>query len=113
MRGFRWQALRACTEDIELEKEIKNSKSGLRRYIIRRRALRTVMNENHDPLIHKFPPEIASHIFIQYAPPSALFDKDIGVPRYISVRCARNGDSWPGQHHSFGPRSSLDPHPAI
>ena len=34
--------------------------------------------------------------------------KMIEVPRYISVRCVGNGDSWPGQHHSFGPRSSLD-----
>jgi hypothetical protein len=38
---------------------------------IRRRALRTTMNENHDPLIHRFPPEIASHIFTQYSPPNA------------------------------------------
>ena len=33
-------------------------------------------DENHDRFIHKFPPETVSHIFIDYGPPSTLFDKD-------------------------------------
>jgi hypothetical protein len=72
----------ACTEDIELEKEINELEkeineleSRVAKIYIRRRALRTTMNENHDPLIHQFPPEIASQIFIQCSPPSACFDK--------------------------------------
>ena len=28
----------------------------------------------------------------------------VGIIHYISVRCARNGGSWPGQHQGFGPR---------
>jgi len=57
---------------------------------LRRRALRTVMNENHDRLIHQFPPEIASHIFIQYAPPSALLDKgDRSTPLYLGAVCQK------------------------
>ena len=60
----------ACTEDIKLEQEIRELEQMIEKLHNRRRALRTVMNENHDHLIHKFPPEIASHIFIQYAPPS-------------------------------------------
>jgi len=55
---------------------------------IRRRALRTVMNANHDHLIHRFPPEIASHIFIQYSPPSDCFDKkDKSSPLYLGAVC--------------------------
>jgi len=65
----------ACTEDIELEKEMNELEIKIEKVHIRRRALRTAMNENHDPLIHKFPPEIASHIFTQYSPPSASIDK--------------------------------------
>jgi hypothetical protein len=65
----------ACDEDIELEKEKKELEIRIEKIDLRRRALRTVMNENHDRLILRFPPEIASHIFIQYAPPSALFNK--------------------------------------
>ena len=53
---------------------------------LKHRALRTVMNDNHDRLIHKFPPEIASHIFIQYAPPSALLDND-SSPLYLGAAC--------------------------
>ena len=62
----------ACTEDIELEKEMDELEIRVEKIHIRRRALRTVMNQNHDCLIHKLPPEIISHIFVQpqYAPPS-------------------------------------------
>jgi hypothetical protein len=56
----------------------------------RRRALRTVMNENHDHLIHKFPPEIASHIFIQYAPPSMYRDReDRSTPLLLGAVCRK------------------------
>ena len=72
----------ACTENIKLEQEVQELEQQIQELekMIeelhnRRRALRTVMNENHDHLIHKFPPEIASHIFIQYAPPSVSENK--------------------------------------
>jgi len=65
----------ACTEDIELEKEIGELERSIEKLQSRRRALRTVMNENHDHLIHKFPPEIVSLIFIRYAPPSTYREK--------------------------------------
>src|SRR6266567_1052817 len=57
----------ACAEDIELEQAIKALGSCTKKKHQKRRALRTVMNENHDPFIHKFPPEISFQIFIQYA----------------------------------------------
>jgi hypothetical protein len=80
----------ACTEDIELEKEINELEIRIEKILIKRRALRTAMNENHDHLIHKFPPEIASHIFIQYAPPSALFDQDDrSTPLYLGAVCRK------------------------
>ena len=65
----------ACTEDIELEKEIGELERSIEKLQSKRRALRTVMNENHDHLLHKFPPEIISLIFIRYAPPSAHREK--------------------------------------
>ncbi|KIM47374.1 hypothetical protein M413DRAFT_439059 [Hebeloma cylindrosporum] len=71
----------ACTEDIECEKEIKELQkqiqeleSRIAKLHLRRRPLRTAMNENHDRLIHRFPSEIASHIFLQCSPPSTIFD---------------------------------------
>lgn len=80
----------ACTEDIELEKEIKELEIKIKKIYIRRRAIRTVMNETHDPLIHKFPPEIASHIFIQYSPSSECFDRPYRTsPLYLGAVCRR------------------------
>jgi len=63
----------ACTEDMALEKEIQELEIAIEKIHTRRRALRTTMNKNHDRLIPKFPPEIISHIFIQYSPPSEFF----------------------------------------
>jgi len=80
----------ACTEDIELEKEMNELQIRVEKILIRRRTLRTVMNEIHDGLIHRFPPEIASHIFIQYTPPSALFNQDDGSsPLYLGAVCRK------------------------
>jgi len=81
----------ACTEDIELEKEITELENKIQKINIRRRALRTAMNENHDPLIHKFPPEIASHIFIQYSPPPSTFFKELNTnnPLYLGAVCQK------------------------
>ena len=58
-----------CTEDNELQKEIKELEISIEKLRIKRRARRTVMNESHDQLTDKVPPEIASQIFIQYASP--------------------------------------------
>ena len=59
-------------------------------YFLDRTAIRTVMNENHDPLIHKFPPEIASHIFIHYSPPSTFFNElDTNNPLFLGAVCQK------------------------
>jgi hypothetical protein len=87
---FHGKACAACTEDIELENEMNELEIKIEKILVKRRALRTVMNENHDPFIYSFPPEIASHIFIQYAPPSALFEKDNrGTPLYLGAVCRK------------------------
>ncbi|KIM47400.1 hypothetical protein M413DRAFT_22079 [Hebeloma cylindrosporum] len=84
------QACGPCTEDTELEKQAKELEIRLEKIYTRRRALRTGMNENHDPFIHKFPPEIASHIFIHYAPPSLLFDENRrSTPLDIGAVCQK------------------------
>jgi hypothetical protein len=46
------------------------------------------MNENHDRLIQKFPPEIASLIFIQYSPPSESFD-NLESPLHLGAVCQK------------------------
>jgi hypothetical protein len=98
----------ACTEDIELEKALKELENQIEQMHTKRRALRTVMNENHDPFIAKFPPEISSQISIHYPPQLGVSTKMIKARHYILELYARNGDSWPGGHLSFGPRSSLN-----
>ena len=80
----------ACTEDIELEKETGELQCSDGKLQSKRRALRTVMNENHDHFIHKFPPEIASHIFIQYAPPSVCREKkERSTPLRLGAVCRK------------------------
>ena len=86
----------ACIEDIkaekelnELEQEINELEFRVEKIHFRRRALRTAMNENHDPLIHQFPPEIASHIFIQYSTPSVGFDKFDKSLLYLGAVCQK------------------------
>ena len=81
---------RACTEDIKLEKKIKELEIKIKKIYIKRRALRTAMNENHDSLIHKFPPEIASHIFIQCSPPIECVDIYFRPnPLYLGAVCQK------------------------
>jgi hypothetical protein len=81
---------RACTEDIKLEKKIKELEIKIKKIYIKRRALRTAMNENHDSLIHKFPPEIASHILIQCSPPSECIDIHFEPnPLYLGAVCQK------------------------
>ena len=80
----------ACTEDIELENAMKELEDQIEKIHAKRRALRTVMNENHDPLIAKFPPEISSQIFIHYAPPEGCFDKNNpSTPLYLGAICQK------------------------
>ncbi|KIM38268.1 hypothetical protein M413DRAFT_448001 [Hebeloma cylindrosporum] len=79
----------ACIEDIELEKEMNQGEGSIDSKIQKRRALRTTMNENHDRLIHRFPPEIAFEIFIQYG---ASFDKrgdSRSHPLYLGAVCQK------------------------
>jgi hypothetical protein len=83
---------------------------------IRRRAIRTAMNENHDPFIHKFPPEIASHIFMQYSPPSERFDRPHKTsPLYLGAVCQKWRQlAWatPQLWSSFHIRVTSHPHQA-
>ena len=80
----------ACTEDIELEKEMNELEIRIEKIHIRRRVLRTTMNENHDLLIHKFPPEIASHIFTQYSSPSVSINKNYKIRLlYLGAVCQK------------------------
>jgi hypothetical protein len=80
----------ACTEDIELEKALKKLENQIEQMHTKRRALRTVMNENYDPFIAKFPPEISSQIFIHYAPPAGCFDEnDQSTPLYLGAVCQK------------------------
>ncbi|KIM38261.1 hypothetical protein M413DRAFT_447996 [Hebeloma cylindrosporum] len=80
----------ACTEDIELEREIKELESLIEKLHVKRRALRTVMNENHDQLINKLPPEIASKIFIHYSLPPGHFTNDNGSsPFHLGAVCQK------------------------
>ena len=81
---------KACTEDIKLEKKIKELEIKIKKIYIKRRALRTAMNENHDSLIHKFPPEIASLIFIQCSPPIESIDIHFRPnPLYLGAVCQK------------------------
>jgi hypothetical protein len=63
----------------------------MKKLYIRRRAIRTAMNENHDPLMNKFPPEIVSHIFMQYSLPSARVDRRYNwtSPLYLGAVCQK------------------------
>jgi len=74
----------ACAEDIELELSIKELEDQIERIHTKRRALRTIMNENHDQLIAKFPPEIASQIFIHCAPRD---ENNTSNPLYLGAVC--------------------------
>ena len=88
--AFDSQPCNPCIEDIELEKEMNELTIRIEKIVIRRRALRTAMNENHDRLIHKFPPEVASYIFLQYCPPSAFFDEDVSTsPLDLGAVCRK------------------------
>ena len=64
----------ACTKDIALEQQLKELAKSMEKICIKRRTLRTVMNQNHDHLIHRFPPEIASQIFFYYSLTSSCLD---------------------------------------
>ena len=76
----------ACTQDIELELAIQELENQIEMIHTKRRALRTVMNENHDQLISKFPPEIASQIFIHYTPHK---ENNTSNPLYLGAVCQK------------------------
>ena len=104
----------ACTEDVELEKAIKELENQIENMHTKRRALRTIMNENHDQLIANFPPEISSQIFIHYAPPVEVSDKnDRDSPLYLGAVCQkwrqvawRTPHLWTSLFVRFKPHSS-------
>ena len=76
----------ACAEDVELELAIKELEDQIEKMHTKRRALRTIMNENHDQLIAKFPPEIASRIFIHYTEPKK---NNTISPLYLGAVCQK------------------------
>ncbi|KIM38256.1 hypothetical protein M413DRAFT_248711 [Hebeloma cylindrosporum] len=75
-----------CSEDIELEKSIEEMEAKIEKIYTKRRALRTVMNENHDQLISQFPPEITSQIFTYY---SQRDENDTKTPFYLGAVCRK------------------------
>lgn len=73
-----------------MENAIKELEDQIEKIHTKRRALRTVMNENHDQLISKFPPEIASQIFNHYAPQDRCFGPDDpNPPLYLGAVCRK------------------------
>ena len=104
----------ACAEDIEseqeinkIEKQIKELESRLKRVHIKRRALRTAMNEIMIPSSINSRRK-SSLIFSFNTRHLLCASTHLMRTRYISVRCARNGGSWLGQHQGFGLRSTFD-----
>ena len=104
-------SVQPSTEDIELEKEMNELEIRIEKIHIRRRVLRsTTMNENHDLLIHKFPPEIASHIFTQYSSPSVSINKIYKIRLlYLGAVCQKwrqfawaTPELWTSLYISFG-----------
>ena len=78
----------ACTEDIELKKEIGELQRSIKKLQSRHHTFHMVMNKNHDHLIHKFPLEITSHIFIQYALLSvSCYKEDRSTPLCLGAVC--------------------------
>jgi hypothetical protein len=52
-----------CEERLNIRHQIKELEEKLNKLKAKHHAFGTTMNEIHDPFIHKFPPEISSHIF--------------------------------------------------
>ena len=53
----------ACIESTTIYLQIQHLEEYIAKLKAKRRVLATTMNANHDPFIHKFPPEISFHIF--------------------------------------------------
>jgi hypothetical protein len=64
----------ACRESAAISHQIRQLEEVIAELNAKRRALATTMNANHDPFIHKLPPEIGSYIFSLCLPP---FDSPI------------------------------------
>ncbi|KAF8961083.1 hypothetical protein BDZ97DRAFT_1921608 [Flammula alnicola] len=56
----------ACVKLVELDAIIDHQLVDLVDLLEKRRALKTVINHHHNPLVHRLPCEIASHIFTLY-----------------------------------------------
>jgi len=53
----------ACRESAAIYYQIRQLEEEIAELKAKRRVLATTINANHDPFIHKLPPEIGSHIF--------------------------------------------------
>ena len=53
----------ACEERADIQNQMKRLEEEMIKLKAKYRALGTTINAIHDPFIHKFPPEIGSHIF--------------------------------------------------
>jgi hypothetical protein len=58
----------ACRESAAIYHQIRQLEEEIAELKAKRRVLATTMNANHDPFIHKLPPEIGSHIFYLCTP---------------------------------------------
>jgi len=63
----------ACKERADIQDQMKRLEQEMIKLKAKYRALGTTINAIHDPFIHKFPPEIGSHIFRLYLPTPLIY----------------------------------------
>ncbi|KAF9522718.1 hypothetical protein CPB83DRAFT_864005 [Crepidotus variabilis] len=80
-----WNCARIATEEhaprakklTEIEHQIVHAQCALTKLLDEKERMASALNEHHDPLIRRFPPELASRIFLYtlpYQPSTAVFD---------------------------------------
>ena len=77
-----------CVRMKESDKRVTEAKRSLERVLEQRRKLVTAANEQHDPFIHRLPPEIASRIFHFCLPRLASLDIFNDVDAALQVNYA-------------------------
>ena len=102
-----------CKERATIRDQIKELEDEIAKLKVKHDTLTTPMNAIHDPLIHKLPPEIGSHIFCLSLPTLSNEEHldailkpwdnldSAKILRLGSV-CVACGASWHGQHQISG-----------
>jgi hypothetical protein len=81
----------ACKEREAIREKIEQLEEEITQLKAKHRALGSRMNEIHDPFIHKFPPEIVSHIFRLFLPTLDFGDNHIWPEAATFTRVLRLG----------------------